>query len=315
MSEAVAPSFLGGMYRALSASLPAVRPTSFTNSARGGISELNVLDAPDQAIAVTGTSIDLRPQSASWTAQHLKDKIRSRFRFTGTNTTSIQPNSIVATGSYLLPNAVSLAKETYFLLCELGTQNLMFDSKNPDYSLNWPIEKAVHLLGAGAMPPALFLVDPDETNQTSLSRLIGIPRTRGEPILGDLIAYLQTATSLTYGKQLAARILELIGDAETEDEEISAKSLSSLILFLDNNSTFVRPNLAATPDGYLIANWSKRGEGRINVHFLKDGRVLYYAFFPNPKNPQKQDHLNGSTTADALGSTVLVRRVAHLLTP
>ena len=124
--------------------------------------------------------------------------------------------------------------------------------------------------------------------------------------LETLIDRLQT-TGIAIKSRLADRIgaLSAAYADDYEARNLSVRSLSCLIDFLEASPSSNYPDITATPAGDIYAEWRGPQGHLLTIEFLDSGEARYLHFRPNPKHPHRTDRLSGTTTADALSETVV----------
>ena len=120
-----------------------------------------------------------------------------------------------------------------------------------------------------------------------------------------------TATKLDWRDRLARRIVDLSVAIEEDypGQKLSGRSLDALLDFLEASLSPDYPDLTATPVGDLCVEWRHPDGRHLIVEFLDSSEARYLVIRPNPRHPKGIDRLTGSTTADALETTIA--SIAH----
>ena len=114
------------------------------------------------------------------------------------------------------------------------------------------------------------------------------------------------ATQLPFKARLADRIANLAAlfSDHYDGRQMSARSASGLIDFLEAAAPSGYPDLTLTPAGDCYAEWRGPQGRKVAIELLDSGEAHYLLFHPNPRHPQRIDRLTGTTTTDALPETM-----------
>ena len=123
--------------------------------------------------------------------------------------------------------------------------------------------------------------------------------------LAAVMMRLQTS-QLPFQARLADRIAQLaVAFADDYDgRQLSIRSVSGLIDFLEAVLPSGHTDVTVTPEGDCYAEWRGAQGRKVAIEFLDSGDARYLLFRPNPRHPQRIDRLNGTTTTDALAETM-----------
>ena len=114
------------------------------------------------------------------------------------------------------------------------------------------------------------------------------------------------ATPLPFKARLADRIANLaaVFPDDYDGRQLSARSASGLVDFLEAGPPSGYPDLTLTPAGDCYAEWRGPQGRKVAIEFLDSGEAHHLLFHPNPRHPQRIDRLAGTTTTDALPETM-----------
>jgi len=145
------------------------------------------------------------------------------------------------------------------------------------------------------------IIELPTSDVTAFSNVEAI-RSAGEPkLLQHLLHYLRFYFRPEYGSSLASRIetLAQLVRSDTDGAELSGWSVAYLIGFLEKNYTLLRPKLAASPNGEIIAFWRHNG-AEFSARFLPNGSVRFLVTVPSPNHPGGVSRSSGDTTLSEL---------------
>jgi hypothetical protein len=124
----------------------------------------------------------------------------------------------------------------------------------------------------------------------------------------DLVAVMSRlhATHLPFKTKLADRLANLatLFSDDYDGRELSTRSVTGLIDFLEASPQSGYPDLTLTPAGDCYAEWRGPQGRKVAIEFRDSGEARYLLFRPNPRHPQRIDRLTGTTTIDALAETM-----------
>ncbi len=152
----------------------------------------------------------------------------------------------------------------------------------------------------------------DHNAATSLTWTANIPSLDGAPIsspfqaiderrseaekVSELIGLIRKSDDLQFAKRLARRLAELVRIAREEEpdqSEISSGSLRMFFGFLRGHTNLSEPGVVLTPLGNIRMQWREAPNKLCAAEFLKDGRVNFVIFAPNPQDPDQTIRLSG----------------------
>ena len=159
------------------------------------------------------------------------------------------------------------------------------------------IEKllATHHEAATSVAWTAYIPSPDDAPISSPFHAIDERRSEAEKV-SELIGLIRRSDELPFAKRLARRLKDLVHIAQEEEpdqSEISSESLRMFFGFLKGNTEFSEPGVVLTPSGKIRVQWRAAPNELCAAEFLRDGRVNFVIFAPNPQNPHQTIRLSG----------------------
>ncbi len=136
---------------------------------------------------------------------------------------------------------------------------------------------------------------PDDAPISSPFHAIDERRSEAEKV-SELIGLIRRSDELPFAKRLARRLEDLVRIAQEEEpdqSEISSESLRMVFGFLRGNTEFSEPGVVLTPSGNIRAQWRAAPNKLCAAEFLRDGRVNFVVFAPDPHDPHQTIRLSG----------------------
>lgn len=91
-----------------------------------------------------------------------------------------------------------------------------------------------------------------------------------------------------YSFEITQRLSELMDDSDLEEEEpISVGSIRQFIGFIRTYSDSKLPNIYASYEGNIQAEWYESDNRLFNIEFFPNGDCKYLIFAPNTRHPKK----------------------------
>ncbi len=120
-------------------------------------------------------------------------------------------------------------------------------------------------------------------------------RSEAEKV-SELIGLIRRSDEFPFARRLARRLESLVHIAQEEEpdqSEISSESLQMFFRFLRRHAELSEPGVVLTPSGNIRVQWRAAPNELCVVEFLRDGRVNFVVFAPDPHDPHQTIRLSG----------------------
>ncbi len=124
-----------------------------------------------------------------------------------------------------------------------------------------------------------------------------IDERRSEAVkVSEIIGLIRRSDELPFARRLARRLEDLVRIAQEEEpdqSEISSESLRMFFRFLRGHTDLCEPGVVLTPSGNIRIQWRAAPNKLCAAEFLRDGRVNFVVFAPDPHDPHQTIRLSG----------------------
>ena len=136
---------------------------------------------------------------------------------------------------------------------------------------------------------------PDDAPISSPFQTIDERRSEAEKV-SELIGLIRMSGELPFANRLARRLADLVRIAQEEEpdqSEISSESLRMFFRFLRGHTDLSEPGVVLTPLGNIRMQWRAAPNKLCAAELLRDGRVNFVVFAPDPHDPHQTIRLSG----------------------
>lgn len=136
---------------------------------------------------------------------------------------------------------------------------------------------------------------PDDAPISSPFHAIDERRSEAEKV-SELIGLIRMSGELPFARRLARRLEDLVRIAQEEEpdqSEILSESLRMFFGFLKENTEFSEPGVVLTPSGKVRVQWRAAPNELCTAEFLRNRRVNFVVFAPDPQDPHQTIRLSG----------------------